>query len=711
MTRERWEQVQEIFGKAVQFADQADRDSYLEDACKGQEELRAEVESLLYRHGKPGLNVYSSVGGKTLLHFELRSKLGEGGMGIVYTALDTRLNRVVAVKVLHPWMRLDSDERNHLVREAQHASALSHPNVVTVHDIHESNGVGFIVMEYVPGISLDQLIRTDGLPVEQALHYAVQMADGLAAAHSAGILHGDFTPRNVMVTADERVKLLDFGLARALAGARDERSSEVVTALRGTKMYMAPEQHVANPAFDVRAEIFSFGLVLYQMLSGRHPFDLGDKESIVEAIKNGRPQILLQRVSPRLVAIVERCLQKSPELRFRSVKDLGSTLSLCQDEAARPWTSFPRWAQSDSEQLWELKSIRSREEGKETIWRYSWKDIAWIGENEAWLCGEIDSGGPLGDIGTGVLLHTRDGGGSWTRIENEKFGSGRGSFSWGGNPQGWQDIGPIGSLHVYRRNLGSGKRQIEIWLAATSGVYRSDDGGQSWERSTPRPDERQYAIPHAHYGNLIRIVSSEEVFAVGWQGIAYWSAEEKGWSIQLPSCSYLITSIDAYPNDSPEWDVWAVGQSGDRRNPSHQIYHLNRPQTWERLPAEDIESDPAKGGLRCILMINYKTGFAVGPDGVIIKGTKRQDATWYWKALPKVTDNDLNSIVYADDTLWIVGNKGSVLNSRDMGQTWEVRSLKNEYDGLPSLNRIRCFNDSLWIMGNGVVYRRNARLR
>ena len=706
MTEELWEEVGRIFNEAVKFRDPAERAAYVVQACEGQDELRTEIASLLSQHDMPDLSLFDSLGGKTVLQFDFLNKIGEGGMGIVYRARDAQLRRIVAVKVLKPWMRLSPDEQSRLIHEARHASGLNHPNVVTIHDIKRAKGLDLIVMEYVPGTSLDRLIPPDGLQVLQVLHYAVQMADGLLVAHSAGLLHGDITPKNVMVTVDERVKLLDFGLARVFAESNKER---VTPASRGTKVYMAPEQHFANPVFNARSEIFSFGMVLHQMLGGRHPFESGSEESIIEAIKTHPPHPLPHRVPLPLAAAIERCLQKSPERRFESIKELLSELTVCRDHAAKARGAAFSWALSGSGARWELQTIRSREEGKETIWRYAWKDIGWAGDNEAWLCGEIDSGGPHGDVGTGVLLHTTDRGVDWTRIDNENFGSGRGDFSWGGNPQSWQDIGPIGSLHVYRRNIGGGKRQVELWLAATSGIYASKDGGQSWTRSTPRPDDARYVIPHAHYGNLFRIVSSEEVFAVGWQGITSWSARDDSWSLQLPACSYLITAVDGYPNDSPNWDVWAVGQSGDRRNPFHLIYHLKRPRTWERLPAEGIEFDPRKGGLRNILMVDHKTGFAVGPDGVIVKGTKGQGGAWRWTGLPKVTESDLNSIVYVDDTLWIVGHKGTVLGSRDLGETWEITTLKNEFGVYPDLHRIRSFNDCLWITGTGVVYRRTTR--
>ena len=213
--------------------------------------------------------------GQTLDRYTIESKLGEGGMGVVYKARDTHLDRVVAIKVLPHDKVADPDRRQRFVQEARAASALNHPGIVSVHDIRSDAGIDFIVMEYVAGRTLDQVIAARGLSVTQALRYGVQIADALATAHEAGILHRDLKPANVIVTDSDRVKILDFGLAKLLdpaegtadAGTRTAPLTKAGTVV-GTAEYMSPEQAEGRKV-DARSDIFSFGSVLYEMVTGR----------------------------------------------------------------------------------------------------------------------------------------------------------------------------------------------------------------------------------------------------------------------------------------------------------------------------------------------------------------------------------------------------------------------------------------------------------
>jgi serine/threonine-protein kinase len=205
-------------------------------------------------------------------HYSILEKLGEGGMGVVYKARDTRLQRFVALKLLPAQRKTDPQRRRRLIQEAKAASALNHPNIVTVHDAGRSAGLDYIVMEFITGKTLHQLIGTSGLNLEAALKYSAQIADALAAAHSAGIVHRDVKPGNVMVTESGLVKVLDFGLAKLA-----QHSSESATTLTqgpqteeglvmGTIAYMSPEQ-AQGKTVDARSDVFSFGSVLYEMLT------------------------------------------------------------------------------------------------------------------------------------------------------------------------------------------------------------------------------------------------------------------------------------------------------------------------------------------------------------------------------------------------------------------------------------------------------------
>jgi serine/threonine protein kinase len=214
--------------------------------------------------------------GRTLLHYNIVEKLGEGGMGVVWKARDTHLDRFVALKVLPPEKVVDSERMRRFVQEAKAASALNHPNIIHIYDIAETDGVPFIAMEYVAGKTLDQLIGRKGMPLAEVLRYTVQIADALVKAHSAGIIHRDLKPSNIMVTGDGVVKVLDFGLAKLTEPApgelgetrtvRAEKPDTEEGTIVGTVAYMSPEQ-AEGKKVDVRSDIFSFGSVLYEMVT------------------------------------------------------------------------------------------------------------------------------------------------------------------------------------------------------------------------------------------------------------------------------------------------------------------------------------------------------------------------------------------------------------------------------------------------------------
>ncbi len=254
-------------------------------------------------------------------------------MGEVYRARDTRLKREVALKVLPPKWMADAERKRRFEREARAASALNHPNIVTIYDIDQVDGVSFIAMEYVAGKTLDQVIPKRGLPVQEALKYAIEIAGALAAAHDAGIVHRDIKPSNLMVSATGQVKVLDFGLAKltepAPAGADSPTSSlkpeTEEGAIVGTVSYMSPEQ-AQGKAVDARSDIFSFGSVLYEMLTGQRPFRGDTKISTLAAIINQEPAPLRTGVPNELEKVITRCLRKDPERRFQHMDDVHVAL-------------------------------------------------------------------------------------------------------------------------------------------------------------------------------------------------------------------------------------------------------------------------------------------------------------------------------------------------------------------------------------------------
>jgi serine/threonine protein kinase len=255
-------------------------------------------------------------------------------MGEVYRARDTRLNRIVAIKVLRADRGSDSSSRQRFFQEAQAASALNHPNIITIHDVVTSGGNDLIVMECVVGKTLGDLIPRGGLRIPQAINYAVQLADALTVAHHAGIIHRDLKPGNIMVTDRGLLKILDFGLAKLTHPFDDEADTMVSApltvegALVGTVAYMAPEQAQGKKA-DARSDIFSFGSVVYEMTTGERAFPGSNTADILTSVLRDDPRPIVE-IAPDapldLVNIVERCLRKNPEERWQSMADVHLAL-------------------------------------------------------------------------------------------------------------------------------------------------------------------------------------------------------------------------------------------------------------------------------------------------------------------------------------------------------------------------------------------------
>jgi formylglycine-generating enzyme required for sulfatase activity/dienelactone hydrolase len=273
--------------------------------------------------------------GTTLAHYVIEELLGEGGMGQVYRARDTVLNRTVAIKVLAPTPSGESESKRRLLREARAVSALNHHNVVTIHSVEEQGGVDFIVMEHVSGTPL--VIPPGGLPIDVGVQYAIQIAEALAAAHEAGIVHRDIKPQNVMIGRTGHVKVLDFGIARRTAIEEDaatrpvtlDRSIAATGVVVGTIGYLAPEQIEGKPA-DARSDVFSLGALLYEMFTGRRAFDGASGWAVMDATMRSEPP-LLTTVRPDapvgLAHIVRRCLSKDPDGRYQSAIEVRDDLS------------------------------------------------------------------------------------------------------------------------------------------------------------------------------------------------------------------------------------------------------------------------------------------------------------------------------------------------------------------------------------------------
>jgi serine/threonine-protein kinase len=272
---------------------------------------------------------------RVITHYEIFEKIGEGGMGVVFKARDLRLDRIVAVKMLPDHKFAGPSLRERFLREARTASSLNHPNIVTIYEVESTESSQLIVMEYVKGKSLSQILQPRGLPLVNALRYAIQVADGIAKAHSAGIIHRDLKPSNIMVTDDGIVKILDFGLAKRFDSPDEDSSTRTVEetltnsgAVIGSVSYMSPEQALGEP-LDTRSDIFSFGVVLYEMFAGVRPFEGKSPLVTLQKIQHEpAPKLRINRpeIPEALESIVQKALEKQIALRYETMSALAENL-------------------------------------------------------------------------------------------------------------------------------------------------------------------------------------------------------------------------------------------------------------------------------------------------------------------------------------------------------------------------------------------------
>jgi Tol biopolymer transport system component len=347
VTAERWQEVKKILADAFERPP-GERHAYVDQACADDEALRREVESLLAQQNAAGsfleapaleaaakalaeIQSQSSLVGRQLGSYKIVSLLGAGGMGEVYQARDTKLERSVAIKVLPAAFVNDADRLSRFQREARTLASLNHPNIATIHGLEQSDGLHYLVMELVGGHTLAERISGGALKLKESLGVAAQIAEALETAHEKGVIHRDLKPANVKVTPEGRVKVLDFGLAKAYSGDGGQDLSNAATLttmgteegrILGTPAYMSPEQ-ARGKAVDKRTDIWAFGCVLYEMLAGRRAFRGETISDTIAAVLEREPdwQILPPTTPAKIRELLRRCLQKDSPRRLRDIGD------------------------------------------------------------------------------------------------------------------------------------------------------------------------------------------------------------------------------------------------------------------------------------------------------------------------------------------------------------------------------------------------------
>ncbi|HEY4591630.1 MAG TPA: protein kinase, partial [Thermoanaerobaculia bacterium] len=338
---ERWRRIEALLDEMFERPS-GERRAFLDEACAGNPELRAQMEALLTADEEAGgflatpahqaaVELLAETSGEAapladreLGPYRLVREIGSGGMGVVYEAEDTRLRRRVAVKLLPPELSRDRGAKQRFLREARAASALDDPNICTVHDVGEHDGQLYIVMAYYEGGTLKERLASGPLPVSEARQVAIEVARALARAHEAGIVHRDIKPANVMLTDREKVKVLDFGIAKIRGDATLTRTGSSL----GTPAYMSPEQARGEPV-DGRTDVWSLGAMLYEMLAGRRPFPGDDERAVLSAIQSRKPEPLdhiRPEVSAALARTVAKALAKDPGERHANAAELLADL-------------------------------------------------------------------------------------------------------------------------------------------------------------------------------------------------------------------------------------------------------------------------------------------------------------------------------------------------------------------------------------------------
>src|SRR5258705_9245965 len=345
MKADEWMKIDQIFDEALQRKPE-ERSNFLKETCVGESAVYDNVKALLASYEKVdyfyevsasalAAEMFADRVGETIGPYEVLSELGSGAMGVVYLAQDSRLGRKIALKLLPSQFTNDKDRLRRFQQEARAASALNHPNILTVHEVEQRSGLHYIATEFVDGETLRQHMNTRRMSLDEILNIAIQVASALQAAHTAGIAHRDIKPENIMIRSDGYIKVLDFGLAKLaekdLSPGTAETNPGVVM---GTPRYMSPEQ-ARGLDVDLRTDIFSLGAVVYEMVTGKVPFDGLTTSDIIAALIKDEPESMSLSVTDLPVVfehVVRKALTKDLDLRYQTIAEFLSDLQRLKDE-------------------------------------------------------------------------------------------------------------------------------------------------------------------------------------------------------------------------------------------------------------------------------------------------------------------------------------------------------------------------------------------
>ncbi|HEY5405303.1 MAG TPA: serine/threonine-protein kinase, partial [Pyrinomonadaceae bacterium] len=345
MKPDRWHKIEQIFHAALQRKPE-DRANFLNQSCAGDIALYDDVKALLTSYQNDdsffedsasalAAEMFADRVGETIGPYEVLSQLGSGAMGVVYLAQDVQLGRKIALKLLPSQFTNDKDRLRRFQQEARAASALNHPNILTVHEVKQEGGLHYIATEFVDGVTLRQHIQVRQMSLDEVLAIAVQVAGALQAAHAAGIAHRDIKPENIMIRSDGYIKVLDFGLAKLteneLSPAVAETNPGVVM---GTPRYMSPEQ-ARGLDVDLRTDIFSLGTVIYELVTGKLPFEGETTSDVIAALIKDEPESMRTSVPELPVEfeqVVSKALAKDRAQRYQTIAEFASALQELKDE-------------------------------------------------------------------------------------------------------------------------------------------------------------------------------------------------------------------------------------------------------------------------------------------------------------------------------------------------------------------------------------------